>query len=114
MMKKLAALSLALLAAAGCDMRQIEEAAGNATVQSAEAVVVPIVMQTTLPTGQTIPSTIATAVAGCIVTSASDTELAALAGAAVTGPTADTRYIVSNILNRPETTGCAAAALSGN
>ena len=47
------------------------------------------------------------------IENSTDVELTALAAAAVTGPTADTNYMVSNILSRSSTTACASRALTG-
>ncbi len=79
---------------------------------SARAVIIPIMLQTELPGIGAIPEPIAVKMADCIVDHATDTELNSLALAAVTGPNADTTYMVGNILKRPETTSCVSRALT--
>lgn len=112
-MKRFIALGTLIAAVAGCTTGTMEEMSIEAQEDAAKAVVIPIVMNTELPGGHTVPSSIATAMADCIIDHATGVELGALAAASVTGPTADTSYMVSNILSRPETTGCASRALTG-
>ena len=120
-MNKYLVTGLSLLALGACTMTDMRETFTQSVTQTvtqtsedaARAVIVPIVMQTPLPGGGTIPEPLAIAMTDCIVTAASADELGSLASAAVTGPTAETSYLVSNILSRPETTGCATAALTG-
>ncbi len=102
------------LAVAGCTMTDtLTETTVDAKRDMAKAVIVPIVTQTELPGGATLSHDIAVLMTDCIVDNATDAELDALAGAAVTGATADTSYMVSNILSRSSTTTCATGALTG-
>ncbi len=57
---------------------------------------------------QKFPGVAAGPAADCVVDNASSQELLALAADAVTGPTASTGQIVSNIVSRPETLACLA------
>lgn len=99
---------------AGCTMSDtLSEKAEVAQSDLAYAVIVPVLMTTELPGGVTIPQAVAEPLARCITNNATGSELASLAAASVTGPTADTNVIVSNILNRASTTTCATDALSG-
>ena len=113
-MKQIILACLASAAIAGCTMSDtLTEKAEVAQTDMAYAVIVPVLMQTELPGGVSIPRGVAEPLARCITENATVSELASLAAASVTGPTADTNYIVSNILNRASTTTCATAALSG-
>jgi ABC-type glycerol-3-phosphate transport system substrate-binding protein len=112
-MKRIIALGTIVAALAACTTDNMAEMTAEAKSDAARAVVVPIVMNTELPGGHTIPESIATAMTTCIIENSTDVELTALAAAAVTGPTADTNYMVSNILSRSSTTACASRALTG-
>ena len=116
MMRKFVILTVALGGLAACDMTPmqgaVEDTIDTNAREMAKAVVIPIVMETEISPGVKIPAPIAEGLTACLIDQASAQELARLAGAAVTGPTADTSYLVSDILNRPETTACAAKALT--
>lgn len=112
-MKRIIALGTIVAALAACTTDNMAEMTAEAKSDAARAVVVPIVMNTELPGGHTIPESIAMAMTTCIIENSTDVELTALAAAAVTGPTADTNYMVSNILSRSSTTACASRALTG-
>jgi hypothetical protein len=105
-----------LLALAACDMSPlggaVQETMNVNAREAAKAVVIPIVMQTEIAPGVTIPEPLAVGLTSCVIDSASAEELARLAGAAVTGTNADTTFLVSDILKRPETTTCATQVLT--
>jgi len=114
-MRKFVILTVALGGLAACDMTPmqgaVEETIDTNAREMAKAVVIPIVMETKVA-GVNITAPVAEGLTACVIDQASAQELARLAGAAVTGPTADTSYLVSDILNRPETTSCAITALA--
>ena len=113
-MKTIAIFALTALGLSGCTLTNtLSERADTAQADMAYAAIVPVLMQLELPNGMTVPAAVAEPMAKCITENATVSELSSLAAASVTGATAETTYIVSNILNRASTTTCATNALSG-
>lgn len=115
-MKNTLILTATLALLAGCTMSPLvegmQETVDTNARDAAKAAVIPMIMGTTLPNGQPIPEQIAVPMATCVIDNASAQELARLAGAAVTGPNADTTLLVADMLKRPETTTCITQSLA--
>jgi len=86
-------------------------AAADAVQDAVRSVMLPVLMQTPMPGGGVMPEALATAISECVLQNGSAQEISTLANAATTGPDVMTQLLIGQILQRPETTQCASAAL---
>jgi len=93
--------ALAFAALAGCD--EAQEAVDDAARVTAKATVEKV-LTVHLPEG--VPSELVTPYSDCIIDSATGNELFRLSRASVTGIDADEIALVTDIIQRPETTAC--------
>ncbi|MGR3511217.1 MAG: hypothetical protein ACU0GG_00525 [Paracoccaceae bacterium] len=96
-MRELICLSLAFVCLTACTQAQQDELTRDAAKRAVRPV-----LEERLPGVPVEPAT------DCIIDNASSGELLSLAADAVTGPTANTVEIVSDIATRPETIRCLA------
>ena len=86
-----------ILFAAACTPQQQDELARDAAKQAVRPVI-----------QERLPGVPAEAATDCVIDNATASEILSLAADAVTGPTANTVEIVSDVLSRPETLTCLA------
>ena len=78
---------------------------------AARSVMIPLLMQTPMPGGGVMPASLASAISECILEFGTKQEIKTLSDAATNGPDVMTQVLIGQILQRPETTQCASAAL---